>query len=104
MKIIKIIRLTGIKKMLRRFNRYPGGRVLGFGATNQMQRRNMWNSNDMAMAAVVGVGGISIISTLAVYLTLKSYRYFHNNYEIVRKNKNDDKNIDRKEGNVSRHV
>lgn len=90
--------------MLRRFNRYPGGRVLGFGATNQIQRRNMWSSNDMAMAAVVGVGGISIISTLAVYLTYKSYKYFHNNYEIVRKNKNDDKNTDRKEGNVSRHV
>ena len=104
MKIIKITRLAGIKKMLRRFNRYPGGRVLGFGAATHMQRRNVWNSNDMAMAAVVGVGGISIISTLAVYLTIKSYRYFHNNYEIVRKNKNDDKNTDRKEGNVSRHV
>lgn len=90
--------------MLRRFNRYPGGRVLGFGATNQMQRRNVWSSNDMAETFMIGVGGIAITSTLAMYLTYKSYRYFQDNYQIVRKNKNDDKNTDRKEGNVSRHV
>lgn len=75
--------------MRTRITRYPGDKVLGFGSTAHIQKRNMWSSDDMARAAMIGVGGSVIISTLAVYLTYKSYTYFHNNYEIVRKNKNE---------------
>ena len=80
--------------MRTRITKNTGNKLLGFGSTIHIQKRNVWSSNDMANAFMVGVGGSVIVSTLAVYLAYKSYKYFHNNYEIVRKNKTKAESID----------
>lgn len=80
--------------MLSRFNRYPSSKILGFGTPIQMQKRNVWNGDDMAKAFVFGIGSLAILSN-------KSYMYFYNNYQIVRKDKKNGKNTDLNEKNVT---
>jgi hypothetical protein len=87
--------------MITRFTRYPGGKILGFGTPIQMQKRNVWNSDDMFNAVVFGTASLAILSTTALYLTYRSYKYFHNNYEIVRKNKTVETSTHSNEKNIS---
>lgn len=86
--------------MLSRFHR-PGSKILGFGSTIYMQKRNMWTGDDMIKAVSIGIGSLAVLSTTALYLTYKSYMYFDNNYEIVRKDKMNGKNTDLNEKNVT---
>lgn len=84
------------------FNRYTGGKVLGFGATSHVQRRHFGGYPEIEpvhIAAFLGVciAGVSI-PTLATYY---SYKYFHNNYEIIRKDKKNGKDTDLSEKNVT---
>lgn len=85
--------------MITRFTRYPGGKILGFGTPTQMQKRHCYGPTEGQFAALIGI--IVTIPTLAIYLTCKSYKYFHNNYEIVRKDRKNDKNIDLNKKNIS---
>ena len=88
--------------MLSRFNRYPGGKILGFGAPPKMQKRNFFFETDEQVYMLLGICALGIsIPPLAMYLAYKSYKYFRNNYEIVRKNKVDDKSIHSSEKNIS---
>lgn len=87
--------------MITRFNRYPGGKILGFGATPQMQKRQYYPGYETDLLISMGLwAGIFASPFIATYLAYKSYKYFHNNYEIVRKNKKDDKNIDLNKKNI----
>lgn len=88
--------------MITRFNRYPGGKVLGFGTPTQIQKRHCFGPSEGQLIAILGIYAIGICSPfIATYLAYKSYKYFHNNYEIVRKNKTNDMSIELKEKDVS---
>lgn len=84
--------------MITRFYRYPGGKILGFGATPKMQKRHYYPGYQTDLLISMGLwAGIFASPFFATYLAYKSYKYFHNNYEIVRKNKMNDKaNINEK--------
>ncbi|MBV9575771.1 MAG: hypothetical protein JO149_04030 [Gammaproteobacteria bacterium] len=78
--------------MITRFtqlNRYPGGKILGFGATPKMQKRHFMNENDVIIAFGIYTGLVSV-ATLGIYF---SCRYLYNNYKIVRKDKQNEANI-----------
>jgi hypothetical protein len=85
--------------MITRFGRYPGGKILGFGATHKIQNRHYYSDTDILICAGLWAG-IFASPFGATYLAYKAYKYFHSNYEIVKKNKMDDK-ADMKGKNIS---
>jgi hypothetical protein len=88
--------------MLSRFNRYPGSKILGFGAIPKMQKRHYYPGYQTDLLISMGLwAGIFASPFFATYLAYKSYKYFHNNYEIVKKNKMDDENTNSNEKNVT---
>lgn len=88
--------------MITRFKRYPGGKILGFGATPQMQKRQYYPGYETDLLISMGLwAGIFASPLIATYLAYKSYKYFHNNYEIVRKNKTVETSTHSNEKNIS---
>lgn len=53
--------------MITRFKRYPGGKILGFGATPQMQKRQYYPGYETRFINFYGVMGR--------YIRLTTYRY-----------------------------
>lgn len=70
--------------MLSRFNRYPSSKIFGFGTPIQMQKRHYYPGYQTDLSISMGLwAGIFASPFVATYLACKSYKYFHNNYEIV---------------------
>lgn len=67
--------------MISRFSRYPGGKILGFGATTHMQKRNFMSDRDVLMC----FGIIATVPALTACLGYQSLKYLYNNYKIIRK-------------------
>jgi hypothetical protein len=81
-----------------RSRNYPGGILLGFGSTAYLPKRNIVDGiPEGSIYAMIGLGITAVtIPPLAIYFT---YKYFRDNFEIIRKAKNNEINIEPSENN-----